>query len=192
MGKDKYENEDLIKYGLPTDLWFHVDGLSSAHVYLRLPNLTDYNIDTIPEDVLEECLQLTKNNSIEGCKLKSTKICYTPWSNLEKTSNMETGAIGHKDKKLMRYIHIEKDREICKRMNKTCVEKQVDFEQEQLNYEKELIKLRKIQYAENMKIKEEEEIVKKESYYNKRFDYIDELSSNIRTNKNNLDDDDFM
>lgn len=21
MGRDKYENEDLIRYGLPTDLW---------------------------------------------------------------------------------------------------------------------------------------------------------------------------
>jgi predicted ribosome quality control (RQC) complex YloA/Tae2 family protein len=36
MGADKYENEDLIKYGLPEDMWFHVDDLSSAHVYLRL------------------------------------------------------------------------------------------------------------------------------------------------------------
>lgn len=36
MGRDKYENEDLIKYGLPTDVWFHVDDMSSAHVYLRL------------------------------------------------------------------------------------------------------------------------------------------------------------
>jgi predicted ribosome quality control (RQC) complex YloA/Tae2 family protein len=36
MGTDKYENEDLIKYGLPEDIWFHVEDLSSAHVYLRL------------------------------------------------------------------------------------------------------------------------------------------------------------
>lgn len=34
--QDKYENEDLIKYGLPEDVWFHVDDLSSAHVYLRM------------------------------------------------------------------------------------------------------------------------------------------------------------
>ena len=25
MGKDKFENEDLIEWGLLTDLWFHVD-----------------------------------------------------------------------------------------------------------------------------------------------------------------------
>ena len=37
MGRDKFENEDLIKYGLPLDVWFHVSDLSSAHVYLRVP-----------------------------------------------------------------------------------------------------------------------------------------------------------
>lgn len=36
MGKDKHENEDLIRYGFPEDVWFHVDNLSSAHVYLRM------------------------------------------------------------------------------------------------------------------------------------------------------------
>jgi hypothetical protein len=36
MGKDKFENEDLIKYGWPEDIWFHVDNLSSAHVYVRM------------------------------------------------------------------------------------------------------------------------------------------------------------
>ena len=33
MGKDKFENEDLIAHGWPEDFWFHVDNLSSAHVY---------------------------------------------------------------------------------------------------------------------------------------------------------------
>lgn len=36
VGKDKYENEDLIKWGWPEDVWFHVDNLSSPHVYVRL------------------------------------------------------------------------------------------------------------------------------------------------------------
>jgi predicted ribosome quality control (RQC) complex YloA/Tae2 family protein len=31
VGKDKHENEELIKHGLDTDVWFHVDKLSSAH-----------------------------------------------------------------------------------------------------------------------------------------------------------------
>ncbi len=40
MGKDKFENEDLIRYGVLEDIWFHVDNLSSAHVYVRLPNVS--------------------------------------------------------------------------------------------------------------------------------------------------------
>jgi predicted ribosome quality control (RQC) complex YloA/Tae2 family protein len=37
MGKDKFENEELIKHAWPEDVWFHVDRESSAHVYIRLP-----------------------------------------------------------------------------------------------------------------------------------------------------------
>ena len=66
MGRDKEENEHLIRWGWPEDVWFHVDKLSSAHVYLRLnPGMT---IDTIPNDLLEDCCQLVKANSIEVCQ----------------------------------------------------------------------------------------------------------------------------
>ena len=52
MGKDKFENEDLIAYAWPDrDIWFHVENLSSAHVYMRLPNkIEDYS--EIPEEVI--------------------------------------------------------------------------------------------------------------------------------------------
>ena len=53
MGRDKYENESLIAYGWPEDLWFHVDKLSSAHVYLRLP--PDVGFDEVPPALVEEC-----------------------------------------------------------------------------------------------------------------------------------------
>ncbi|XP_014645406.1 PREDICTED: coiled-coil domain-containing protein 25 isoform X2 [Ceratotherium simum simum] len=64
MGKDKYENEDLIKYGWPEDIWFHVDKLSSAHVYLRLHK--GEKIEDIPKEVLMDCAHLVKANSIQG------------------------------------------------------------------------------------------------------------------------------
>lgn len=52
-----------FRWGWPEDVWFHVDKLSSAHVYLRLsPNMT---IDTIPTELLEDCAQLVKANSIQ-------------------------------------------------------------------------------------------------------------------------------
>lgn len=82
MGKDKFENEELLKYGLEQDIWFHVDKLSSAHVYLRLPDgIPDW--EKIPEALLQECSQLVKANSIEGNKKNNLTIIYTPWSNIK-------------------------------------------------------------------------------------------------------------
>lgn len=52
--------------------WFHVNDLSSAHVYLRLninQRLEDVSLNTIME-----CAQFVKANSIEGCKLKEVKV----------------------------------------------------------------------------------------------------------------------
>lgn len=66
MGKDKFENEDLIKYGLPEDVWFHVDRLSSAHVYVRLEE--GQTFETMDDKLLIDCAQLVKANSIEGNK----------------------------------------------------------------------------------------------------------------------------
>ena len=52
-----------FRWGWPEDVWFHVDKLSSAHVYLRLqPGQT---IDNIPEELIEDCCQMVKANSIE-------------------------------------------------------------------------------------------------------------------------------
>jgi NFACT protein RNA binding domain len=48
---------------------FHVDDLSSAHVYLRMkPNMT---LDDISEDLLLDCASMVKANSIAGCKVSS-------------------------------------------------------------------------------------------------------------------------
>lgn len=48
-GRDKHETEELIKYGWDEDVWFHVDKLSSAHVYQSLKD--DMTLDDIPEQV---------------------------------------------------------------------------------------------------------------------------------------------
>merc|ERR1711959_250792 len=71
MGKDKFENEELLKYGFPEDVWFHVESLSSAHVYLRMPcpdvpvnpELLATMLKEVPEDVIQEMCQLVKANS---------------------------------------------------------------------------------------------------------------------------------
>jgi hypothetical protein len=117
MGKDKFENEDLIKYGWPEDVWFHVDDMSSAHVYLRMPEGQTW--DDISTTALEECCQLVKANSIKGSKAKSVKIVLTPWANLKKTKGMEDGQVGFHSLTRKRYRTVEKDRDILRALAKT-------------------------------------------------------------------------
>lgn len=84
-------DEDLIKHGWETDVWFHADKHSSAHVYLRLsPSQT---ITTIPEELINDLAQLTKANSIEGNRVDSVTIIYTAWSNLKKSGGMDVGQV---------------------------------------------------------------------------------------------------
>ncbi|EDW30631.1 GL26886 [Drosophila persimilis] len=93
MGRDKHENEELIRWGWPEDVWFHVNNLSSAHVYLRLkPGQT---IDDIPSDVLVDAAQLCKANSIQGNKVNNLEVVYTMWENLKKTPDMEPGQVAY-------------------------------------------------------------------------------------------------
>ena len=117
MGKDKFENEDLIKYGIPEDIWFHVDDLSSAHVYLRLPKGTQ--LDDIPMSIIMSMCQLVKANSIEGCKKKEVYVVYTRWRNLLKTADMEPGQVSFHDKNKVRRIKVTKDTSVVNKLNKT-------------------------------------------------------------------------
>ncbi|KAJ7520710.1 hypothetical protein O6H91_19G019000 [Diphasiastrum complanatum] len=109
MGLDKHENEDLIKYGLPEDIWFHVDKLSSAHVYLRLNK--GQTIDSITSELLEDCAQLVKANSIQGNKLNNIDVVYTPWLNLKKTPAMDVGQVGFQNPRLLSGKYIMQLRE---------------------------------------------------------------------------------
>lgn len=56
-------------------------------------------IDSIPANALEDCCQLVKANSIEGCKQNNVPIVYTPVGNLRQTNDMDVGQVGfHVDK----------------------------------------------------------------------------------------------
>ncbi|EGT56493.1 hypothetical protein CAEBREN_11570 [Caenorhabditis brenneri] len=90
MGQHQEENEKMLKQeAFSSDIWFHVAGMSSAHVYLQLPK--GMTIDSIPEELLEDCCQLVKKNSINGYKLDMVDVMYTPRENLKKTKGMVSG-----------------------------------------------------------------------------------------------------
>ena len=81
-----------LGFYIHTTCRFHVDDLSSAHVYLRLPK--GHSMKDIPAETLEDCAQLVKANSIQGNKVDNLSVVYTPVSNLRKTASMEVGQVG--------------------------------------------------------------------------------------------------
>jgi len=129
MGLDKFENEELIKYGFLEDIWFHVDKMSSAHVYVRLRN--GQTIDDISEGLLEDCAQLVKANSIQGNKVNNVDVVYTPWQNLKKTASMDVGQVGFHNSKMVHTVRVEKRiNDVVNRLNKTKVERTPDLKAE--------------------------------------------------------------
>ncbi|KAI1831894.1 hypothetical protein DTO027I6_7309 [Penicillium roqueforti] len=121
VGKDKFENEELIKYGLDNDV--------CAHVYVRLREGETW--DNIAAPLLEDCAQLTKANSIEGNKKDNITIIYTPWSNLKKDGSMAAGQVTFHNHKLVRKVYVkQRENPIVNRLNKTRVEKYPDLRAE--------------------------------------------------------------
>jgi len=192
MGLDKYENEDLIKWGWPEDVWFHVDKVSSAHVYLRLnPGQT---LDDIPMAVIEDAAQLCKANSIQGNKMNNVDVVYTLWANLRKTAGMDVGQVGFQNEKEVRKIRLEKRcNEIVNRLNKTKTESHPDFRAAREDRDK-------LERNENKKqVKDRAQREKEEVEKRKKEQELKSYSSlfsedNMKTNMQQADEDsdDFM
>ena len=158
VGRDKHENEYLIRYGWPGDVWFHVEGISSAHVYFRLDCFSSTNnvnphvrnllgkihIDDLPLESVEDMCQIVKHNSIKGCKMASCKIVYTPHSNLKKEENMDSGTVTYHDTKLQRFQRCDKDRKRIKELEATkSADIAIDYYEEMKANEKRIIEHRK-------------------------------------------------
>lgn len=159
MGLDKFENEELIKYGLPEDIWFHVDKMSSAHVYVRLHK--GQTMDAISEGLLEDCTQLVKANSIQGNKVNNIDVVYTPWSNLKKTPSMDVGQVGFHNSKMVRTVRVEKRiNEVVNRLTRTKVERKPDLKAEHEAYYAAEKAVRKAQLREKKRREEMDRLEK--------------------------------
>ena len=188
---------------------------NSAHIYVRLEK--GKTITDLPEAVIEECCQLTKANSIEGCKLANVKIVYTPWANLKKTSGMAVGQVRtfpfplththtrthappptqigfHKGKEVRSFLVAKKKNEVVNRLERSKVEKVVDFRAEREQRDKEerhVLKMADVARRELEKAEKEER--KKSDDIKNYVGFMD--SANMTTNKDATEEDlldDFM
>lgn len=124
VGKDKFENDMLIKYGYRelNYIWFHADKYSSGHVYLKLLS-TEKSLDDVPPDVINDCLQLCKSESIQGNKLPQCTIICTPWHNLRKNKYMKPGEVSFKSTRMIKKLECyARDNKVLNRLQKTRLE----------------------------------------------------------------------
>ncbi|KAJ3313688.1 hypothetical protein HDV04_001698 [Boothiomyces sp. JEL0838] len=183
VGKDKFENEELIEHAWDCDVWqsvieyrFHVDKLSSAHVYLRLQQGQTW--DNIPQLLLDDLAQLTKANSIEGNKKDNLTIIYTPSTNLKKTADMETGQVAFHKNKMVKKVHVEtRQNAIVNRLNKTKKEEYPD-----------LLELKKVQRrAKRLEEEEMEEYIKQKRKEKENKNYSSFLKEEYMYSNKGLD-----
>ena len=101
-GKNAHENWELFDAAEPDDLWFHLDDLPSAHVYLEVSKEE-------PSDAAIEFaarLVLTRTpKAVNTTKAKKITVIYCPRSNLAKGKS--PGEILIHDSKLLSRISMK-------------------------------------------------------------------------------------
>ena len=131
-----------------------------------MPPNAAFTWDTLPQDLLTDCAQLAKANSIEGNKKSNITVIYTPWSNLRKDGSMAAGQVSFHDPKKVKKIFVaERENAIVNRLNKTKIEKFPDLAKEKEDDLKE--KRRKDQADAKLRQKDEARLAKerKEAKY---------------------------
>eukprot|EP00662_Eupelagonemidae_sp_cell21_P009312 gene9312-5655_t len=95
-------------------------------------------IDDLSEEQIEHLAQLTKQNSIEGCKLPNIKVVYTPW----KRPDMAVGQVSfHKSREVRSVMIAKKKSEITNAQERSRRERAMtedDFKLERAERDKEV------------------------------------------------------
>lgn len=179
-------------------------------MYLRLREGETW--ENIHQQVLEDCAQLTKANSIDGMpepltsrreiliecgtgnKKDNITVIYTPWANLMKNASMATGQVSFHNPKQVKKVFVPvRQNPIVNRLNKTRVEKFPDLQAEK---EEILIKQRKEERRarEDKKVTEKKERQEREQLkWQKEHAYDDLFSEENMMQSNNQDrDEDFL
>ncbi|TKR82869.1 hypothetical protein L596_016543 [Steinernema carpocapsae] len=216
MGRDKVENEELIRWGWPEDVWFHVDNLrrpTSTFGYHKDRRLKMYRRNssrTAPSssrptvsrrhgrrDQTTGSVADRRSNGFQtilhGCKMNEVGVCYTMWENLRKTGEMDVGQIGFHSDKAVKRIKVEKKNEIVNRLNKTEIKDHiVDFQAER---EARDSKLRAVEKAKKREFLSKQDEERKKMEQEKEARSYDRLFKDEKMTSNadgGNDSDDFM
>lgn len=125
MGKDKYENDLMIKlfYKEMNAVWFHVNNYSSSHVYMLLKDSIKSDVkllDYVTQHHINDAMQLCKSNSVAGNKLQQVEIVSTPFINLKKSGDMDPGQVSFKSTRFLNYFTCyARDNSVLNRLEKT-------------------------------------------------------------------------
>ncbi|XP_050827871.1 coiled-coil domain-containing protein 25 [Serinus canaria] len=149
-------------------------------------------MDDIPKEVLSDCAHLVKANSIQGCKLSSVTVLYTPWSNLRKTPDMDVGQIGFHRSKDVRSVTVERrGAEQLRRLERTRVERFPDLAAERECRDREERGRRRAELQEQRREQREELRRKREMEELRSYSSLMK-AENMSSNQDGNDSDDFM
>lgn len=82
IGKNQYENLDVIDKGGPNDLWFHAKNRASCHVVCEVPSgIQKHELSYI----IKRGALLCKQNTNKLKSEKHVEFIYTACKNVEKT-----------------------------------------------------------------------------------------------------------
>jgi len=91
IGSNQNDNDVLFDLAEDNDLWFHVNNLPSAHLWVKF---TDFDKNTLYRIALE----LKKNSKYK--KYNNISVIYAPKSSLKKTDKLGCIQIVGKSKKI--------------------------------------------------------------------------------------------
>jgi predicted ribosome quality control (RQC) complex YloA/Tae2 family protein len=81
IGGNKYENTNLVLNSQPNDVWFHICGAPSTHIFLK----NDCKLNDIPRQVIKRCAYLCKINTNSAKSKPKCDVIYTTIDNVETT-----------------------------------------------------------------------------------------------------------
>ena len=81
IGRNWIENEELIKYSNPEDVWFHIDDCSSCHLVLKNP--MNISIGKLDKKLIKRCALLVKQHTSKCIQHEKYTIIYCNVDNLK-------------------------------------------------------------------------------------------------------------